>query len=132
MSVLAVIVSYYPDEQRLKRLVDLLCAQSNAVLVVDNTPATSDQVAGILKDNFVTNENLRIIRLGNNYGIAKALNVGIEVASTEGFSHVLLSDQDSIPDNQMIAGLLKAESDELYSKEIDKLAEATQIAIELV
>ena len=49
--------------------------------------------------------NLRIERLGENLGIAAALNIGLEAAVREGFDYVLLSDQESLPAPDMIAVL---------------------------
>ncbi len=111
MSVLAIIVTYYPDQQTLIRLVKLLCSQSDAVLIVDNTPAKDDRVFIFLENEWSNYQNLCIVRLGDNFGIATALNIGINVALSEQYSHILLSDQDSIPDDEMISGLLRAEAE---------------------
>lgn len=107
MSVLAIIVTYYPNQQSLRGLVNSLCSQADAVLIVDNTPAQDDRVFIFLKKDIT--ENLYIVRLGENLGIATALNFGIDIAILERFSHTLLSDQDSMPNDDMVSGLLKAE-----------------------
>ncbi len=106
--ILSIIVCYYPDREALLPLIAELCNQTTEIIVVDNTPAENDIVWKIVKDqlNF---DRLRIVRLGKNYGIATAINIGIDVAQHEGFSHVLLSDQDSLPLPEMVAGLIKAE-----------------------
>ncbi len=111
MSVMAVVVTYHPDKQILKRLIKLLCYQVDMVLVVDNTPKVDDSVFISLNDKNITNSNLFIVRLGENFGIATAINIGINVALKEHYTHILLSDQDSIPSEGMISALLKAESE---------------------
>lgn len=111
MSVMAIIVSYYPDAQYLNALVNCLSTQVEEILIVDNTPAEQDIAFSTLTTQCKKLDQLRMVRLGCNYGIAAALNVGIDVAINEGFSHILLSDQDSLPTENMVAGLLRAEQE---------------------
>lgn len=108
--VLAVVVTFHPDQAMLRALLDRLAQQVGEILVVDNNLAADDSVWETLKDLGGWNPQVRIIRLGDNRGIAHAFNVGLEVAASEGFSHVLLSDQDSRPDRNMVEGLLQAEA----------------------
>lgn len=107
--VLAIVVTFHPEGRTLSALLVALCAQVDEVLVVDNTPPMDDGVWEMLVAEGVERQGLRMLRLGGNLGIATALNVGIEVAHAEGFSHVLLSDQDSLPAGGMVEGLLRAE-----------------------
>ena len=111
MSVMAIIVTYYPDAHYFKELINCLASQVEEILIVDNTPAEQDIAFSTLTAQCKNLEQLRMIRLGRNYGIAAALNVGIDVAITEGFSHILLSDQDSLPTESMVAGLFQAEQE---------------------
>lgn len=113
---MAIIVTYYPDAHHLQELVDCLSSQVEEIIIVDNTPAEEDQVFSILSAKRTSFENLRMVRLGWNAGIAAALNVGIAVAISEGFSHVLMSDQDSLPAEDMMAGLFRAEQELLSEK----------------
>lgn len=107
--VLAIVITFHPEPGTLMALVEELSAQVDEVLVVDNTPAIEDKVWNMLSGAVARCPGLRMVRLGDNRGIATALNVGIDVALNEGFSHVLLSDQDSLPAAGMVAGLLEAE-----------------------
>lgn len=108
LKILAIIVAYYPDRETLLALVDELRKQVTEIIIVDNTPAENDNLWEILRDR-VDTYPLRILRLGKNLGVATAINVGIDVAIIENFSHVLLSDQDSLPFPKMVSGLLQAE-----------------------
>jgi len=104
----AVVVTYLPDVGVLRALLDTLFAQTDSVFVVDNTPAANDSVGCLCSELQTQGQTLHLIRLGDNYGIARALNVGIDAALTAGATHVLLSDQDSLPAPDMVEALLKA------------------------
>jgi rhamnosyltransferase len=93
-------------------LLDVLLVQTARVFVVDNTPAQDQRVERLCAT--LPREMLDLIRLGDNFGIAHALNIGIDAALTAGATHVLLSDQDSLPAQDMVATLMAA-MDELQS-----------------
>lgn len=107
--MLAVVVTFHPERQALLALIDAVSAQVDEVLIVDNTPRMDDGVWNALSSVVGRYSGLRIVRLGKNFGIAAALNVGIDTACKEGFSHLLMSDQDSLPAPDMVSGLCVAE-----------------------
>lgn len=89
--VAAVVVLYQPDLKILDRLLASIKDQVGIIYVVDNTPGKNvDYDLPLIYGAAVSYQPL-----GDNYGIAKAHNVGIECAKKAGFSHVLLMDQDS-------------------------------------
>ena len=90
---MAVVVAYLPDTEALAALLNTLQAQTAGVIVVDNTPAEDRRVESLCAS--LAQERLRLERLGQNRGIACALNAGIDMALAAGATHVLLSDQDS-------------------------------------
>lgn len=108
ISVLGVIVTYFPDMEMLVRLVGRLCPQLDALLVVDNSDPGDDRVSGLLVSAEFQSGKLRIARAGRNIGVAAAINIGLDAALSERHTHVLLSDQDSLPDSVMVKGLLRA------------------------
>ena len=105
--ILAVVVTFLPRTDFLLPLLDQLRKQCTEVLVVDNTPRARDDAFEQIQQ-IESGSQPRLVRLGDNAGIAAALNVGLEVAMAEGFDYALLSDQDSLPDAGMVAGLLRA------------------------
>ncbi|MHB1799357.1 MAG: glycosyltransferase family 2 protein [Vulcanimicrobiaceae bacterium] len=105
--VFSVVVSYQPDTEVLRALLDTLLAQTAGVFVVDNTPAADRRVEALCAA--LPQPALHLIRLGDNFGIARALNVGIDAALAAEATHVLLSDQDSLPAADMVAELLCAQ-----------------------
>lgn len=113
--VLGVVVTYRPVRDTLQRLLMALSPQVAEVLVVDNTPQEDDHAWQFILPLMPMLTNLRLVRLGENRGIAAALNVGIDCALKEGFCFALLSDQDSLPENGMV-GILREVALELQAK----------------
>ncbi|OYU30617.1 MAG: rhamnosyl transferase [Comamonadaceae bacterium PBBC2] len=103
-SVAAVVVTYQPEKQALLALLHALQPQVARLIVVDNAPVGSALSEWHLGGMF---PNLKLLQLGGNQGIASAQNRGIALALEGGASHVLLCDQDSIPEPDMVARLLE-------------------------
>lgn len=104
--VFAVVVAYLPEISALADLLNLLAAQVERIFVVDNSPLDDLRVERLCRK--MDASNVELIALGENLGVATALNVGIRSAKLAGADHVLLSDQDSVPAIDMVAGLLRA------------------------
>jgi rhamnosyltransferase len=90
-SVCAVIVTYHPDAAMLENMNSIL-AQVQGLVVVDNG-SNADEVHALQ----MTSRDLsfHLIENGENLGIAEALNQGVRWAKSEGYSWVILFDQDS-------------------------------------
>lgn len=99
--IVAVVVTYGPDE-RTAELLRAVAPQVGRIVVVDNgsEPADMQKIASAIAE-----VGARVIELGENTGIANAQNVGILWAKQAGATHVLLSDQDSLPAPDMVARL---------------------------
>jgi rhamnosyltransferase len=103
--VCAIVVSYFPAVATLQRLVTATLPQVNALVLVDNgtsDPVFEDYSSKIGKDGIV------VLKQRGNTGLAAAFNRGIAWAREQGFSHVLLLDQDSEPAPGMVRALLNA------------------------
>ncbi|MBX9247050.1 glycosyltransferase family 2 protein [Actinotalea ferrariae] len=103
-AVTAVVVTYEPDADVVGLLLGALVPQVAAVVVVDNGSAP-ERVAA-LRDACAAHPGVRLVPLPDNRGIAAAQNVGIRDAAAHGATHVLLSDQDSLPAPDMVHRLL--------------------------
>jgi rhamnosyltransferase len=101
---MAVVVAYHPDFAILERLLDTCLEQVAAVVVVDNGE-TSELADWLTSRN---DNQVFLIALGQNRGIASAQNAGIEWATSKGASHVILFDHDSEPPAGLVAKLSKA------------------------
>ncbi len=103
-SVCAVLVTHQPDPQTLAAALGALAPQVGALVLVDD--ATGDPR---FRDFCAGYRDLQVIPLPENRGLAHALNAGIERArSIAGITHVLLLDQDSVPENGMVCALKSA------------------------
>ena len=99
-------MTYFPDPGSLAALLSALESQVSGVIVVDNTPQAESSIDPWI--NSLPSYRFRLIRMHDNVGIARALNVGIDAAKSSGADMVLLSDQDSLPEPDMVAGLMGA------------------------
>lgn len=104
--VWAVVVTYLAEGAALTSLLRTLSSQVTQICIVDNTPQVDTTVLDVISR--LDELPLQLIRLGDNQGIAAALNVGIKRALSQGATHVLLSDQDSSPAPDMVRSLLRA------------------------
>jgi len=96
--VVAVIVTYHPSPSSLHALLARLQRQVGQIIIADNGGGAALVPPGIAE----------VIDLGGNRGIAAAQNAGIARARQRGAAYVLLLDQDSLPDEDMVARLLTA------------------------
>ncbi|MFT3944835.1 MAG: glycosyltransferase family 2 protein [Ancrocorticia sp.] len=101
--VVAVVVTYRPEDD-CRELLDALGAQCAAVVVIDNGSG-AQFVAGLA--GACAASGAEFVGLSQNVGIAAAQNCGIERARELGATHVLLSDDDSLPPENMVARLLE-------------------------
>lgn len=106
--IAAIVVLYFPDEMLLDRLINSIQSSVSCIIVVDNTPA--EQFRWVSEEWFSCKHfNVIYMPLGDNYGIAKAQNLGIEKAVDNNCDHVILFDQDSAASAEMIIELLSEE-----------------------
>lgn len=101
--ICALIVTYQPDMDLLQRMIQALAPQVERVLLVDNGSGTGFQN---LRET-LSELPLTQIPLGRNLGLALAQNRGVEWARKQGFSHVLLFDQDSLVEPDMVFALMQ-------------------------
>lgn len=100
--VVAVVVTYRPDLEATSTLLGALAPQVDHVVLVDNG---SDVTAVDRLRSEIAAVGGELVRLGDNLGIARAQNIGVERARAVGATSVLLSDQDSVPEHDMVARL---------------------------
>lgn len=100
--VIAVVVSFNPDQENFAHVLDTLLPQVAGAIVVDN--ASSPNIRPLLAAG--VDHNIELLQLAQNIGIAAAQNAGIERALDLGADFVLLLDQDSVPSKSMVAELL--------------------------
>jgi rhamnosyltransferase len=107
-NIAAIVILYLPTEKTLTRLLRSLQGTVNHICVIDNTP--TQQITWVSNSWFSQHSfQVQYQALGDNLGIAKAQNVGIEMAVQSGCDHIVLFDQDSEASPGMIATLLAEE-----------------------
>lgn len=89
MNIVAIIVTYNPNVECLKLLLDNLSDSCVNTIIVDNFSTNN------AFENIVFKDNIQLISLCDNKGIAFAQNVGIEKAIKLKAGYILFFDQDS-------------------------------------
>lgn len=92
LKILAGIVTFNPDIERLGENVNAVIAQVNQLIIVDNGSKNCDDI----KQFLVSFPQVTLIELGDNKGIATALNVIGQFAVDNAFDYFLTLDQDSV------------------------------------
>ncbi|HEY2634345.1 MAG TPA: glycosyltransferase family 2 protein [Steroidobacteraceae bacterium] len=96
--VCAVVVTYHPDAGLPNRL-SSVSAQAGAVVVVDNGSADAER--SMLRQA-ASDPKIELLLNPENFGLARAINIGIQRAAALGYSWVLLLDQDTLVDPHML------------------------------
>jgi rhamnosyltransferase len=104
IGVVAVIVAYNPDLNKLGALIDCCSPQVDRVVVVDNSDNSC------LSDSFAQRlgPQAALLRMGGNKGIAAAQNAGIAWAQAQNATYVILFDHDSEPPPDLVQHLYAA------------------------
>ena len=96
----AIIVTFYPNLDKLINMVEILLTEKISIVIVNNTPKKNLKI-----DNYKNKSNLFIINNYENLGIAKAQNIGINFLSKNSFYATFFFDQDSTLDEKLIKNL---------------------------
>ncbi len=104
--VTAIVVAYFPESQIITETIQSIYKQVSQVLIIDNTPNGSNvfQNLKLLRED----NNIKLITLNQNTGIAHAQNVGIKKALEDKADFVLLSDQDTFYPSDYVDEMLEA------------------------
>ncbi len=103
-NVCAVVVTYSPDPGFLERL-RIIAEQAKQVIIVDNGSTLTSQDLDITLQGVV---NIELIKNTINLGVATALNQGVRKGLEYEYPWIILFDQDSIPQPNMVKKMLEA------------------------
>lgn len=103
MRLCAVTIFFNPNSFVVKSLSSYI-HQVEIIYIIDNsTMDLNDEIK-----NFIESQNnIKYIHLGDNFGIAYALNLGVRRAISDKFEWILTMDQDSIVDPNLIFNYTK-------------------------
>ena len=87
----AVLVLYNPDFKLLENIKSYI-PYVKILYVIDNSDLSSNES---LFEDFTFSNKLKYVYNGDNLGIAKAINIGCQMAINDGFTWTLTMDQDS-------------------------------------
>lgn len=106
--VIAVVVAYAPRAEGLHALLMRLGPQVRQIVLVDNADAATARqtIAGLARQ--AVGCPIDYLPIGSNSGIAHAQNRGVARAIELGARWALLSDDDSLPAEDMVAALVSA------------------------
>jgi rhamnosyltransferase len=109
LAIYATIVLYNPE---LARLLEVLIAVSKVVdgifLIDNNSRDNIDEFLQQASSISAVINKIKLTKLTENIGLASGLNTGIRQCLAAGASHVLMLDQDTIPQPGMMDSLLAA------------------------
>ena len=91
--VLAGIVLYNPDEDRLVENIQAVVGQVDETILIDNNSSNIEKIKKRVNE---LNYNINIIENSKNNGIAFALNQILEYAIDNNYEWFLTLDQDSV------------------------------------
>lgn len=113
--VSAIVVAYQPDYEKFRLTLARIIEQVYAVTIVDNSPDPNDNLRVQAIVNSIAEEFdlvvpgrplLHLVTPGENIGLSRAYNLGIELAFRDGCDFVLLLDQDSVVTEGTVQTLL--------------------------
>jgi hypothetical protein len=93
MKLLAIVITYFPDVEELRRNILQYIEQVDKLIIWENTPKDFASEYKIELPQYP--EKIIVNGTGKNEFIAYPLNKTIKWAKTEGFTHLLTMDQDS-------------------------------------
>jgi rhamnosyltransferase len=101
--IIATIVTYQPDADHLEQLMKALLHQVDKLLIIDNNSQCFNSSRLIAQS-----PKIELILNTHNVGLATAYNQACIIAKAQGFSHIILFDQDSLPAINMVQALSTA------------------------
>ena len=107
-SVFVVVVTYNPEIEALRVVLNSIIKQAKSVFLVDNASSNVDQIELLAQDLNSEKNLVEVVVQSRNLGLGAAHNIGISEAKDRGFDYVLLLDQDSIVLDNMLPALLLA------------------------
>lgn len=100
MKFWAVIVTFYPDFNKLNNLINILINQNVSIVLVDNSDCNNSIAIQFL-------DKISYLPLRNNFGIAAAQNIGIKFILNNKFDAIMFFDQDSVIDQCFVSNMQK-------------------------
>jgi rhamnosyltransferase len=98
----ACVICYRATRSDIEALVSVVAAETEAVLVVDNSPDTNGDLASLAE------RNVTYVAMPANHGTAGAMNEAWRRVIAAGADHLVTFDQDSRPPAGMVTALVRS------------------------
>ncbi|MCR5592624.1 MAG: glycosyltransferase [Saccharofermentans sp.] len=112
MKLACCVVLYNPDDSVVRNIATY-SKDVDVVFAVDNSDAGNEDIT----NKIMALENVEVISMNGNMGIAAALNKGLNEASKRGFKYLLTMDQDSYFDGGTLPRYIEKAQDVFESDE---------------
>jgi len=109
-SICAVIITFNPDIETIKKQYASLEKQINYIIYIDNNSINIKEIINSLEKYTLNNQNIKIIKNSENMGLGYAQNQGINYAKKNNCTHVLILDHDSVLENDFVNKLINEEN----------------------
>jgi rhamnosyltransferase len=96
------IVAYRPEPAKINRLIETLAHECEAIYVVDNGGG-----AASIDAESPARPILRIVDMGGNSGLGRALNAAFDLLAAAEFDYLVTFDQDSEPNQGQVTALVE-------------------------
>jgi rhamnosyltransferase len=103
--ICAVVVSHHPELKVLEAVISAIRPQAHHLVVVDNGSSV-ELVEGLRA--LAIGKEFHLIASDRNLGVAAGHNIGMGWAREQRCTHVVLLDQDSVAEKDMVSGLVAA------------------------
>ena len=98
--VYAVVVTYNPNIDSFREVIESLRRQTDAIVIVDNASENLFEIEALIQST-----TIELLKFSNNKGIASAQNKGITYADSKGAKYILLMDQDTVLPEEAVSSL---------------------------
>jgi len=99
-------ITYNPNIEELQSNLKSYIQQSQLIVIVDNS--TDIKIQMQIKHLMDSYNNIHVLTLGDNFGIAKAQNIGFKYAIDNGYDYFIEMDQDSQLPNNYVENIYKS------------------------
>jgi rhamnosyltransferase len=93
-NICAIITTMSPDENFIANL-NAVVNQVSSVIIINDSGTFNDELARICNEFFLNGIDVSVEHNIKNFGIAKSLNIGVELGIARGFKYILTLDDDT-------------------------------------
>ncbi len=101
--VAGLIVTYNPNYELLSEVIESISKQVKRIVIVDNNSLNKAEIKKLISSHSLN--DVTFVENSQNYGLAKAMNQGVERIGNGDIDWILFLDQDSVPSESYVTTL---------------------------